>query len=83
MELTLNTIAYNNNKLKLQVDCNEPFSIIERIDLLEFNGHIIKTFTHVGFNYGNAVLFVSNMEKGNYLLRIRDPKGADILKLEV
>ncbi|MBI9066982.1 MAG: hypothetical protein JEZ09_06795 [Salinivirgaceae bacterium] len=83
MELTLNRTEYINNKLEVEVDCAEDFNTIGRIDLLEYNGNIIKTFTHVSFNYGHAVLIVNNMEKGSYLLRIRDSKVADILKLEI
>lgn len=83
MELSICNTKYDDNELKLKVDCDDELRKIDRIDLLEYNGNIIKTFTHVNIKSGHTILVISNMLKGSYLLRIRDSKFADILKLEI
>lgn len=83
MELALLKSVYLNNKIKVNVNDTIEKNTINRIDLLEFNGTIIKTYNDVDFTNGCAELAATNVKSGNYLLRIRDPKGSDIIKMRV
>lgn len=83
MELMINDIYYFNDRLNIRFECPEQFKTIPRIDLMEYNGAIIDSFAKVNFTYGKATLSTHKIESGKYILKIRDAKEPDILKLDL